>query len=225
MRRADRPGIIGWYVGAFLACAAVHLCIHVSAAQVRQSLALVTVEADGIVRFTQSLTDYYAQFQGLKKAIKPSDVLINAVETRAQSVRSSIPGCVQNLNGFVSKLKAAGKWTKDLDIHVEQVAANNGLNPAFVNEVKQAGGARATLEKGVTEISQLAAEIDQDLIQIRSMKEKSASSNPNLLREARALPIAYSCANMRTLATMCVLTEQIACARSTIISYMGCAQK
>ncbi len=225
MRRADRPGIIGWYVGAFLACSAIHLCVSLSTAQVKQSLEYVRSEADGIVRFTQSLTDYYAQFQGLKKAIQPSAALISAVETRAQSVRGDIPACARNLSGFVSRLKSAGKWTKDLDIHFEQVAASNGLNSSFVSEIKQAGGARATLEKGLPDIGQLAAKIDQDLIQIRSMKGQSGLPSPGPAGSARALPAGYFCPNMKTLATMCVLMEQIACARGTIISYTGCAQR
>ncbi len=225
MQKAERPGHKGSRTRIFLACTAALVWIQATAAQVRPPLDLVRSEADAVLRFTHSLTDYHAQFEGLKKVIRPSGILIDAVETRALSIRSLVPGCVQNLGGFISKLKGAAKWTGDLDVHFERVAASNGLSSSFVNEVKQAGGARATLEKGLVEIGQLAVEIDQDLVQIRSMKGKPPSSTPGSTGSARAIPAADFCLNMRTLATVCVLMEQIACARGTIIGYTACVQK
>jgi hypothetical protein len=158
--------------------------IAFSAPQKPSPFEIARTEAEAVGRFAETLRAFDSQAQAMKAKGRVTASESAALESKANAVRGGISGYQQNLNGFISKLKGAGKWTSEFDAHFENIATKSGFSAELISEVKSAGGARAFLEKASNQATALPAEIEQDL---KTVKAQQSSSWFNLgVREARA---------------------------------------
>ena len=191
-------------LAAFLAAFCLMLFwAHTSYPQRNSPFEMARSEAEGITRFAQAFHDYDVDFQALKKKPRATVAEIAGVEKKANSVRIGISDYRQNLNAFISKLKGAGKWTSEFDSHFEEMAAKSGYSQALISEVKGAGGARATLEKGLAQIGDFSMEIEQDLKEIRGRGSKASWFHGNLIQEAQAITGTLTCSVYRITIITC----------------------
>lgn len=169
-----------------------------SAPQKPTPFEIARTEAEAVGRFAETLRDFDSQAQAMKAKGRVTVSESAALEAKANTVRGGISGYQQNLNGFIAKLKGAGKWTSEFDAHFENIATKSGFSAELISEVKSAGGARAFLEKASNQAAALPSEIDQDVKTIKAQQSWFHLS----IREARAA-ISTKCGVYYTKVVVC----------------------
>jgi hypothetical protein len=106
----------------------------------------------------------------LDKAPKISRAEFELLQREAVGLKATLPGFQRALSSSISKLRSSGNWNQTLDDAVAQALQRDGQTEAL-QEVRSAGGARALLQKGASDITRAPAEID-DLV--RELQPKSA---------------------------------------------------
>lgn len=103
---------------------------------------------------------------GKQKSISRSE--LDAVQASADSVKRSLGPSQTALRAAIGKLKAAGKWTPELDAYVVSQFRTAGVDPRVAQFIQRAGGYRALAERVLAEGGTIGAELDASIAELRS---------------------------------------------------------
>jgi hypothetical protein len=128
---------------------------------------LIAPEVKALNSFTKPLKEFSTETETLRRKAKITRQEKGRVTAKAKLVKDMIPSVKRNFESVIEKIKSAGKWTPELDAYtVEQISKMeipSKTKNAFIDLLKQNGGARAVLETAVQELSGAEKDIDGTL--------------------------------------------------------------
>jgi hypothetical protein len=138
---------------------------------------LISSEVGDLNSFLELLEKLSTQSETLEGKTKVTPEEKKSVEDLSKQVKNKIPSAKRNLESIITKTKAHGKWTPALDSEViEQISGMQipeKEKSRFIELIKQNGGAKAVLEKGVQALSGADKNIDDTL---RTIDQKQSGS-------------------------------------------------
>jgi hypothetical protein len=100
--------------------------------------------------------------------VAPAD--LDTLRRYAEPLKAALPGAQRQLSSAVTKLKAEGLWTADLDRFVLERIQQSG-DADLLSSVREAGGPRAFLDQAPSAFAQARIEVDEEL---RELTPKAA---------------------------------------------------
>lgn len=190
-------------------------------------------EAESINKFGLQVIDYRDHFETVSNATSPDATQLAAVERKLNDLKTKFPRFQSDARSLVTKLKSAGKWTKELDSYFEAAAAKNAP-PEFLDQVKAEGGLRSALDKQIAALHKFSDELDRDSLRLRDLKTRKVSwlhwADSLLVSTAHARIGRLSCDTCLTvfivMATSCGLFLSTAVCAASSAAYLagGCAR-
>ena len=152
---------------------------------------------------------------------KPTASEIDALAAESAAVKRSFGDASQSIRTFVAKLRAANKWTPELDAHVDARLRAAGA-VALADGLKAEGGARAVVEKTAALQGAAAAEIDKELAALRGR-----SIARRLFEELTGTPVSaglfsLACNYFKVAAIGCAVMEDLECLATNTKKYKDC---
>ncbi len=114
-------------------------------AAAQPSADLLKSEQADLQAFGTQMRELVKLVDGVDEKAKPTKAEADALARQAAVVKRLLPAYQRALSSSIGKIKAAGKWTQELDARVER------RSPARASVLRTSGGARAVLEKGATD--------------------------------------------------------------------------
>lgn len=133
---------------------------------------LLKNEVESMNSYTTLLLEYRKQFDTVTESKNPDSKQIAALESKIRDLRSQIPKRQIDAGAAVTKLKNAGKYSKELDDYFEANAGKRGVPREYVEFVKKNGGARSAIDKGLASLARLSVAFDEDGEVLAELKSK-----------------------------------------------------
>jgi hypothetical protein len=144
----------------------------------------VTNEARALAQFAKGLGDFQSLADTLKAKASRSASDISLLESSASRLKGSTSSFRSSLDAFIKKHKDAGLWNPQLDSAIE-----SKLDSELKDFARQNGGARRLFELGLSEVSNLNAEIDQTTSAIKGLRVGALGRDHEFVAVAYASPL------------------------------------
>ena len=129
-------------------------------------------EAKAVKDAADVLHKYSELVDQLDKKSSVSREEVARLEEAAMRAKNALPSFKRNLEAIIRKAKASGKWERLDELvpqEVQHLEAPPERKTRFLNWLKREGGARAVLEKGLTQIDRASDTITEET---RAVKRK-----------------------------------------------------
>jgi len=151
-------------------------------------------EAKAIHDAAEALHKYAKLLHQLDEKSSVSRAEVAQLDEAAMRAKNAMPSIKGNLEALIRKAKASGKWER-LDELVAQEVQHLQAPPEpktrFLNWLKREGGARAVLQKGLTQIDRASDTITEET---RALKRKQTGLRFDLVPPAYArLKLTWYC--------------------------------
>ncbi|HEY7544880.1 MAG TPA: hypothetical protein VID27_08360 [Blastocatellia bacterium] len=110
--------------------------------------------------FIKDLTSFEASVEALKKKASKTPAEIAALQRQGEGLKRRISSVQQSVQAILDKLRAAGKDTGDFDNVLAGEFSKTPSSSSVLNSIKQDGGARASLRRFLSILSQFPGAID-----------------------------------------------------------------
>ncbi len=153
-------------------------------ANAQRYLTEIVSEASAVERFSNDLSKFQSLVLNLKKRtqIRPDEK--RQVDDSARGLKNNISSLQRNLRAILDKVKAN-------DIDVEALVRDKVRNASLLSFIRTNGGAKAVLEKLVSQGNQLAVEID-DAAKDTPPAAGAAALHLENADQFNAIPAAYT---------------------------------
>jgi hypothetical protein len=139
---------------------------------------LISSEVASLSSFLGTLDTLSTKSETLEARTKVTEIDKEHVTALSAQLKSGIPTAKQDLESVISKVKGQGKWTPEFDSQVIAQISKMEIPPLararFIELIKENGGPRAVLEKGVQGLAGAEKDINDTL---HSIQQKHASSS------------------------------------------------
>jgi hypothetical protein len=129
---------------------------------------LVATEARQLATAAEGIAQYLQKVASLEKQTTVSRADLDAVQASADSVKRSLSASQTAMRAVVGKLKAAGKWTPELDAYVVRQLRAAGVDPRVGEAIQRLGGYRAVADRALAEAAGVTAEVDGSVAELRA---------------------------------------------------------
>jgi len=167
---------------------------------------------ENLDKYASLAREYDNQVEALRGAAQPNLREIAAAEAKLEQLRIDLPKFQSEFRSVISKIKSAGKWTRNLDSSFETIAIRENRDLAQL--VKERGGVRSVLEKLAAALGKLPAAIDESERNLSELKAKAVGTVDRL--DVKIIGVGYtaapanpggkiSCTTTVTYCTVCIL--------------------
>jgi hypothetical protein len=154
---------------------------------------LIAAEGRQLGSAATEMASYLRQIEALDKqtSIAPSDLV--AVQASADRIKRSLGATQTAVRAAIGKLKAAGKWTPELDAYVVSQFKSAGVDPRVGQFIQSAGGYRALADRALADGGKIGAELDASIAELRSKSVARMLLEELTGRRVQCLHVGYSC--------------------------------
>ncbi len=120
---------------------------------------LLSAEINDLRPARAALDKFDSQLKTLEAKQRFTAAEIEALRQQAEEVKRFVPVIQRSLGSIITKIKSAGKWTTEFDAWVADLVRRSGRNDIVIG-LSEANGARAALQRTLTEIMQVPPDLD-----------------------------------------------------------------
>ncbi|MEX2271687.1 MAG: hypothetical protein WD690_09465 [Vicinamibacterales bacterium] len=182
--------------------------------------AAMTPEAGALARIRDQFQAFDRQSAGLGNKAQVTQAEINALQRQADGVKALLPELERQVASAISKVKAAGKWTAELDQTVADALRRAGRSQDL-QAVQEEGGPRKFLESISRGTADIAADIDARVRSVRTKKAAWRSLIDPMVEALLGQPVLALTRGLRTVRTVSLIQAVTCLAQGIHGGYCG----
>jgi hypothetical protein len=128
---------------------------------------LVANEIDDLRAPRLAFDKFDSQIKVLDAKQRFTTAELEALRQQVEEIKRYVPAIQRSVNGIVTKVKGAGKWTPEFDVWVADLVRRSGRNDIVLG-LSEENGARAALQRVLTEIMQVPGQLDGIVAKFKS---------------------------------------------------------